>query len=71
MENQNNKANAFQHKRQPQDTNFQGQMKRILNRLFNRCVQHTPFLPIFGSVRTDTLGKGRNAVYGTTIQAIR
>src|SRR5690606_31378505 len=22
MENQNNKANAFQHKRQPQDTNF-------------------------------------------------
>jgi hypothetical protein len=30
MENQNNKANAFQHKRQPQDTNFQAQMKREL-----------------------------------------
>ena len=27
MENQNNKANAFQHKRLPQDTNFQGQMQ--------------------------------------------
>ena len=27
MENQNNKANAFQHKRQPQDTNFQAQMQ--------------------------------------------
>ena len=71
MENQNNKANAFQHKRQPQDTNFQGQMKRVLNRLFNRCIQHTRLLPILGSARTDTLGKGINAVYGTTKQAIR
>jgi hypothetical protein len=53
MENQNNKANVFQHKRQGKDTNFQAQMKRILNRLFNRCVQHTRLLPILGSVRTD------------------
>ena len=49
MENQNNKANAFQHKRQPQDKHFQAQMKRVLNRLFNRCVQHTRLLPILGS----------------------
>jgi len=27
METQNNKANAFQHKRQPQDTNFNAQMQ--------------------------------------------
>ena len=34
MENQNNKANAFQHKRQPQDTNFQGQTQRVFAALY-------------------------------------
>ena len=58
MENQNNKANAFQHKRQGKDKHFQAQMKRILNRLFNRCIQLTRLLPILGSVRTDIVGTG-------------
>ena len=36
MENQNNKANAFQHKRQPQDTNFQAQIKRVFAALYRQ-----------------------------------
>ncbi len=36
MENQNNKANAFQHKRQPQDTNFQGQTQRVFAALYRQ-----------------------------------
>src|SRR5690554_3824523 len=36
MENQNHKANAFQHKRQPQDTNFQGQIKRVFAALYRQ-----------------------------------
>ena len=70
MENNLRTAQRSFDKGQGKDTNFQAQMKRILNRLFNRCVQHTRLLPILGSVRTDTLGKGINAVYGTTKQAI-
>ena len=42
MENQNNKANAFQHKRQPQDTNFQGQMKRVFAQFQNTVQGFTP-----------------------------
>lgn len=36
MENQNNKANAFQHKRQPQDTNFKAQMQRAFAALYRQ-----------------------------------
>ena len=36
MENQNNKANAFQHKRQPQDTSFKAQMKRVFAALYRQ-----------------------------------
>jgi hypothetical protein len=36
MENQNNKANAFQHKIQPQDTNFQGQTQRVFAALYRQ-----------------------------------
>lgn len=36
MENQNNKANAFQHKRQQQYTNFQAQMKRVFAALYRQ-----------------------------------
>lgn len=36
METQNNKANAFQHKRQPQDTNFKAQMKRVFAALYRQ-----------------------------------
>jgi hypothetical protein len=71
MENNHRTAQRSFDKGQGKDTNFQAQMKRVLNRLFNRRVQHTRLLPILGSVRTDTLGKGINAVYGTTKQAIR
>lgn len=36
MKNQNNKANAFQHKRQPQDTNFKAQMERVFAALYGQ-----------------------------------
>ena len=36
MENQNNKANAFQHKRQPQDTNFKAQRQRVFAALYRQ-----------------------------------
>jgi hypothetical protein len=58
MENNHRTAQRSFDKGQGKDTNFQGQMKRVINRLFNRCVQHTLLLPILGSVRTDTRGKG-------------
>jgi glucuronate isomerase len=58
MENNHRTALKSFGKGQGKDTNFQAQMKRVLNRLFNRCVQHTLLLPIFGSVRTDIVGTG-------------
>jgi hypothetical protein len=38
MENQNNKANAFQHKRQGKSTHFQAQMKRVFEALYSETL---------------------------------
>ena len=53
MENNHRTAQRSFDKGQGKDKHFQGQTQRVLLRLFNRCIQHTRLLPIFGSVRTD------------------
>ena len=50
METQNNKANAFQHKRQPQDTNFQAQMQRVFAALYRQ-----PKTMLMASIETGIL----------------